>query len=311
MGKILGVGIVLMLVALTPLTLAEDVESSTQSETEIMNYQFGASIRLLQLEKVITNNILKGEEIISVLKESGYNTSVLEAIIAELELVKDEVIAADPNSTDAVEIFTDLKNDSIELTKEFRETLRDMLDDETIEGLRERTREMVCEQVQNLSNMIRNQIRQYNRNRLCYIYGLFGENNRSLLDNYQNGTATMGQIRYQLQNMINVMTGIEKYQIYSELKENNIRQRIQARVCVENATDNFQERKEERLMNRINYTQNSQNAENNQVMAEMEQRMMNRLNEMMAGGNGGDSGSGSGNGSGNGSGGSSGGHGGN
>ena len=70
--------------------------------------------------------------------------------------------------SDAVQIFTDLKNDSIELTKEFRDTLREMLDDETIEGLRERIREMVCERVQNLSEMIRNRIRQHNRNRLCY-----------------------------------------------------------------------------------------------------------------------------------------------
>ena len=308
MGKILGVGIVLMLVALTPLTLAEDVESSKQEETEIMGDQIGASIRLLQLEKAITKNIIKGEEVISFLKELEYNTSVLEAIIAELELVKEEVLAADPNSTDAVQIFTDLKNDSIELTKEFRDTLRDMLDDETIEGLRERVREMVCERVQNLSDMIRNRIRQYNRNRLCNIYGLFGENNCSLLDNYQNGTATMEQIRYELNNMISAMTDVEKYQIYSELKENNIRQRIQARVYVENATESFQERKEERIINRLNNVQNSENIEDNQVMAEMEQRMMNRLNEMTGGNgyngaNGGSSGGNDGSSGGNGSGG--------
>ncbi len=294
MGKILGVGIMLMLlISLTSYALAESAESSTQEEIEIMDDQIGAHIRLLQLEKAITKNMIKGEEVISVLKEAEYNTSVLEAITAELELVKGEVQSADPNSTDAVHIFTDLKNDSIWLTKDFRDTLKEMLDNETIEALRERIRAMVCEQAQNLTDKIRNQIRQFNRNQLYRIYGFFGEANYSSVNEYQNGNITMAQVKQQINKMVNEMTKEKRYQVFSELKENRIRNRIQARVCVENATENFQERKQERLTNRLNNTQNSQNIDDNQVVAEMERRMMNRLNEIK-GGNNNDNGNGNG-----------------
>ena len=294
MKKILNIVIVLVLVAsLMPLALADEAEDTqeeieadaeTQEELEIMGDQTGAYIRLLQLEKAITKNIIKGEEVISVLKEAEYNTTELEAILAELEFLKEEVQSADPNSTDAVQIFVDLKSDAVELTKEFREALNELLDEQTIESLRERIREMVCEQVQNLSTKIQNQIRQFNINQLHRIYGVFGETNNSLLSEYQNGSLTKDQVKQQISKIVNNVTKERKYQIFSELKEYKIRNRIQSRVCIENATENFQERKEERITNRIH---NSQNVDDDQVRAEMEQRMRNRLNNMNPDGSGG------------------------
>jgi len=289
MRKILSIVMVLLLAAsVVPLALADEagdiqqdeveIDAETQDEVEIMYYQFGAEVRLLQLEKSITKNILKGEEVVSVLKGAEYNTTELEAILSELELLKEEVQSADPNSTDAVQIFVDLKSDAIELTKDFRETLKDLLDEGTVEELRERIREMVCEQVQNLSQQIRNRIRQFNRNQLHRIYGIIGETNSSLINEYQNGNVTKEQVKQQISKKVNEMTKEKRYQIFSELKEGKIRERIQARVCVENVTQNFQERKEARLTNRLHNAQNAQNIDN-QVRAEMENRIMQRLNK--------------------------------
>lgn len=280
--------VLLLVASVVPLALADEagdiqqdeleIDAETQDELEIMNYQFGAEVRLLQLEKSITKNILKGEEVVSVLKEAEYNTTELEAILAELELLKEEVQSADPNSTDAVQIFVDLKSDAIELTKDFRETLKDLLDEGTVEELRERIREMVCEQVQNLSQQIRNRIRQFNRNQLHRIYGIIGETNSSLMNEYQNGNVTKEQVKQQISKKVNEMTKEKRYQIFSELKEGKIRERIQVRMCVENVTQNFQERKGVRLTNRLHNAQNAQNIDN-QVRAEMENRITQRLNK--------------------------------
>ena len=172
MKKILGITMVLLLAtSMVPLTLADEAEDTQQDEVKIMNDQIGAQIRLLQLEKAIAKNILKGEEVVSVLKESEYDTTELEAmaILAELELLKEEVQSADSNSTNATQIFVDLKSDAVELTKDFKEALKELLDEKTIEELRERIREMVCEQVQNLSQQIQNPIKQFNRNQLHKI----------------------------------------------------------------------------------------------------------------------------------------------
>ena len=284
--------VLLLAASVVPLALADEagdiqqdeveIDAETQDEVEIMYYQFGAEVRLLQLEKSITKNILKGEEVVSVLKGAEYNTTELEAILSELELLKEEVQSADPNSTDAVQIFVDLKSDAIELTKDFRETLKDLLDEGTVEELRERIREMVCEQVQNLSQQIQNRTRQFNRNQLHKIYGVIEETDSSLIYEYQNGNITREQVKQQISKKINEMTKEKRYQVFSELKEGRIRERIQARVCVEDAAENFQERKEVRLTNRL---RSAQNIDDDQIRTEMEQRMQNRLNNMDNGGN--------------------------
>ena len=123
MKKIWNILIVLTLMAsIAPLAFADDAEDSaddveidveTQKQVEVMNNGIGAEIRLLQIEKSITINLFKGEEIVSNLTDLGFNTTELQAILVELELVKEEVIAADPNATDAVQIFVDLKHDAV------------------------------------------------------------------------------------------------------------------------------------------------------------------------------------------------------
>ena len=283
MKKILGITMVLLLAtSMVPLTLADEAEDTQQDEVKIMNDQLGAQIRLLQLEKAITKNILKGEEVVSVLKESEYDSTELEAILAELELLKGEVQSADSNSTNATQIFVDLKSDAVELTKDFREALKELLDEKTIEELRERVREMVCEQVQNLSQQIQNRTRQFNRNQLHKIYEIIEETDSFLIDEYQNGNVTREQVKQQVSKKINEMTKEKRYQVFSELKEGSIRERIQAIVCVEDAAEKFQERKEVRLTNRL---RSAQNIDDDQIGTEMEQRMQNRLNEMDNGGN--------------------------
>jgi hypothetical protein len=256
-----------------------DIDTETQEEAEIIKYEFGASIRLLQLEKSILKNIIKGEEVVSFLKELEYNTTDLEAILAELELLMQEVQSTDPNSTDAVQIFVDLKSDAIELTKEFREKIKELLDEATIEQLRLRIREMVSEQVQNLTQRIQNHIRMFNRNQLYRIYGLIGESDNSTINKYQNGSITKEQVKNQISKIVNNMTKAKKYKIFSELKEERIRLRVQATAYVDNATANFQERKEIRLRNRI---QNALKIVEGPVRAEIQNRITARINDLGA-----------------------------
>ena len=126
MKKTLSVISVLMLmISISSLAFAEEagegLEDETEEEVEIMGYSYGAEIRLLQLEKSITKNLLKGEMIVDVLKILEYNTTYLETILFEMELVLGEVQAADPEANNSVEVFIDLKSDAKNLTIQFRE----------------------------------------------------------------------------------------------------------------------------------------------------------------------------------------------
>jgi hypothetical protein len=295
--------VLMLMVPLASYALADDADDTqqdeieineeTQKEIEIMSDHLGAQIRLLQLEKAITKNIAKGNEVIAALKEADINTTILEAILAELELVKEEVQSADPNATDAVQIFIGLKADAIELSKEFRDTVRTLIDEKTQEQLRERIQEMVCERIQNLSRKIQNRIRQFNRDQVQRIYGVLGETNMSI----QNGAVTQEQLKIQVRTRIQNMTSEKKFDVYSELAQYKIRTRIQAHVSVDNATDHFRERQEERLTNRLRMAQGQQNGADDPIQAAMEQRMRNRLNNLNEDDNGSDNGTNNTNGS--------------
>jgi len=287
MKKIWNLLIVLMLMAsIAPLAFADEAEDSTddveiddetQEQVEAMNNGIGAEVRLLQLEKSITINILKGEEIISNLTGLGFDTTELQAILVELELVKEEVIDTDPNATDTVQIFVDLKHDAVNLTKEFRDTLKEILDDDAIEQLRERIREMVCEQAQNLSKNIQNKIRQFNRNQLHRVYQIVGENDDSVLNQYRNGTLTMNQVKQQLRKTVNQMIKEKRYDLFSQLKQEKIQKHIKAKNCIQNASEGFQTRQESRLQKRL---QKSENMSNNPVNEETCQRIRNRIDNI-------------------------------
>jgi len=282
MKKMLNILMVLMLMtSISSLAFAEEadeveIDDETEKQVEAMSSQVGAEIRLLQLEKAITKNIIKGEEAVAVLKEADYNTTELEAILAELELLLEEVQTTDANSTNATQIFIDLKSDAIELTKEFRDTLKELLDKETLEQLRERIREMVCEQVQNLSNKIQNKIKHFNRNQLHRVFGFLGNINESFLEKYQNGTLNMTQVKQQISKKVNQMTKEKRSEIFSELKQFKIQNQIQAKICVENSTEKFQQRKEVRLNNRI---KKSEAISDNAIGEEIAQRIRARLNK--------------------------------
>ncbi|MDH7517541.1 MAG: hypothetical protein QHH19_04275 [Candidatus Thermoplasmatota archaeon] len=245
MRKIAAVLVVLILmVSISSLVLADEagedngIDNETVKETEIMNTSLGAEIRLLQLKKALLKNILKGGMAVEVLKGLGYNTSELEVILSEMRVLLDEVKAVNASSNDSVQMFVELKIEAKNYTREFRETIRELLDDVKIRELRERIREIVSAEIQNYSKMIQIRIRQFNRNQLYRLYGIIGEANNSFVNEYLNGSVTLDQVKLQVCKMINQRTREERYGIFSEIKEENIKNRIQARVSVENMHNN-------------------------------------------------------------------------
>lgn len=256
MKKILSIIMVLLLVTpIVSLALADEADETedeeTQEEISIMNYKFGAEVRLLQLEKVLTRNIMIGEKIIDILQKLGMETEELNLILTEMNLLKGEIQLANPNSEDAVEQFVDMKNESINLTKEFRVTLHNLVDGETLETLREQMKDFYKEEMQSLREQIRNMIRNFNRNRLHSIYEVIGLVDEDLLEQYKDGEVTISEVKEQLREYFDSLTKEEKRELFAELKMNNIRRLIHAKAAFEDASEFAQERKEARWNNRL------------------------------------------------------------
>lgn len=203
-------------------------ENETEHEIEIMNTSLGAEIRLLQLEKAIIANLLKGLMTVQVLKGLGVNTTQLEVILGDLQDVLNEARAADPNANNSVQTFVELKNESRLLTKQFRDTLRALLDPDTIRQIKEQLRNMTSDELQNCSIKLRNRIRQFNRNQIYRLFGLIGETNMTIINEYLNGNITLNQAKLQLHKLINQMSKEKQSMIFSEVKEENIKKKIQA-----------------------------------------------------------------------------------
>ena len=119
---------------------------------------------------------------------------------------------------------------SINLTKQFRETIKDLLDGEKLKEIRERIKEMMSEELENCSKMIRNKIKQFNRNQLHKLYGIIGKVNNSFVNEYLNGNVSLAELKIQINKMINQMNKEKKYEVFSEIKERNLKKKIHAKA---------------------------------------------------------------------------------
>lgn len=216
----------------------DHLDNETEKEIRVMNNSLGVEIRLLQLEKAIIKNILIGNMTIEVLKGLDINTTGLELILNELKIVLNEVKAVNASSNDSVKIFVELKNESKNLTRQFREKIKELLTDEKIREIKDRIREIVNESLQNLTHIIKIRIRQFNRNQIYMLYGIIGEANSSFVNEYLNGNITLGQVKIHICKMINHMTKERKYDAFSQIKENNIKRDILSRDNFERHGDN-------------------------------------------------------------------------
>ena len=209
-------------------------DNETEREIRIMNNSVGARIRLLQLEKAVLTNLLKGTMTVQVLRELNVSTTKLEAILANLSDVLDTIRATDPAANDSVEVFVQIKNESRNLTKQFRDTLRMSLDNGTIAMIKEQLRNLTSGELRNCSMKLRHWIRHFNSNQLYRLYGIIGETNTTLIQQYINDNITLDQTKLQLHKMINHMTKEKQHMIFSEVKEENIRREIQAHESFNN-----------------------------------------------------------------------------
>jgi hypothetical protein len=237
----------------------DPVDNETEEEIEKMRYSFGAEIRLLQLEKAIVKTLLKGEMAVSVLKGLGYNTTDLETILAEMHLVLEEVQDADPHANNSVEVFIDLKNDSKNLTTQFRTTIKELLDGIKYKELKEQIRNATSDELHNYSRRIRNLIKQFNVNQLYRLYGIIGNQSSTFVNDYLNGSINLTQVKLKLMKLINMKTKEKRNHIFSEMKKEKIRDKNYAYGKAGDAKGNFSERHLERLRSRLDKANNSGN----------------------------------------------------
>lgn len=266
----------LMVFSIVPLGLADENESVVDEDTEneilLMNTGLGSEIRLLQLEQSVERQIDHAELIVEFAQENDINTTELEAIIAELKLVLEEIQAVDSDADNAVEMYVDLKKDAIELSQEFRTLAADLFEDLDLTQLREQLREQRQIETQ-LGETIRNKIRELNAERFNRYAGYMGMNGQALGLQIMAGNVTQDQIRERVQEHLHNMTGIGKQQAFKYMQEERVRNQVFKNNAIDEAQQGFEMRKENRLEYRYI------NAEN--MTGDHFERMRERMNQRM------------------------------
>jgi hypothetical protein len=256
MKKMLIAMLAVIIIAL-PLVLAEDtqvMDNETESQIGLMDSAHGAAIRLLELEKSVTKNIMLGNWIVDALRNSSKNTTDLESILMELEVLNAEIKSADPASANATAIFVDLKSDALDLTKEFRDTVHGMLAPGEIALLRPKLNMTL--NLKDLNDKIKENTKEYNTEKLRAVFSILNITDASIIDKFTNGNATRADVLKVIQDNLKSMTPQERNAALQAIKEAGVKKNIFIKAAVQKAKLNNMERKETRLTNRLEKVKN-------------------------------------------------------
>jgi len=231
------------------------VDTTTETEIAAMYNGIGAKVRLLQLEKSILGTILRGEKVIEFIKENyaEEDTNGLEAIIAELKLLKEEVAAVQPKANDenTVKQFVDLKNDARSLVKQFRETAKEILKDTNKSELAKKFKEIDWSNYNKLQEQIVSLIREYNAQRLEEFFSKLEAKRSELIEKVRNGEMKMNEVTQEIRKMMAGIAPLQRKKGFLGLNEMNARQRVFQHASVLAAKEKFLERRIERLNGRL------------------------------------------------------------
>ena len=244
---------------LTLKNASDDDENETDDDDdEVHNimYRHGAKVRLLQLEKSIGKNILKGNAIIDAIDAGNLsiNTTGLKNIISEMEALKTDVHSADLNasSSELAKQFVDYKHDAIALSKEFRDTLRSIVP-KGYWSLIERAakNEYDNDDLKKLKNEIKESAREYNTERLRPMLGLIGAKATDLADRLGRGEISSSEARNELKDIYKNLDNKSKNLAKMDLKEENSKKAVFARAVADKVREKQLEREQERVEKRL------------------------------------------------------------
>jgi predicted RNase H-related nuclease YkuK (DUF458 family) len=233
MALILGI-----LVLCSGLAAAQEqasLDETTEQEVEIMNEHIGAEIRILQLQKNLYRMTLHAQAVIDVIQDKGNDTSVLENILEEMNLLLEEaesLTTDDINQT--IQAFVDIKEDAIALRKEFKETAALYLTQEDISALIQEFSEIDRTKLQEYNQKIIEKIREFNARRierLSELLGIGSDLAERIRNREINSLEALREMKQRLQNM----TQEQREQRIQEIRENVTRRSLERADAVSRA----------------------------------------------------------------------------
>ncbi len=266
-NKIIAVLLGLMLLCVMPIALAEDTNLSVdgnisanldvnitpidERETKSMLSPYGAEVRLLQLEKSITRNILIGDLVIKVINtnHSDANTTEAENTLNAMEMLLED-IKSTPTEGDKnvlVQTFVEQKKEARTLTADFKNQTKSLITPQDRNELMRQISQIDRNQLANINNAIKGTVRNFNAQRMRDQFDLMGFNDNNLIGRIQNGDLNLGEARKEILNEFKDLNSMEKKRIASKMKNDSIKKIIENKQMIQKARETLKDK----LMNNI------------------------------------------------------------
>ena len=255
---VFGAMLMVLLMAV-PFAIAEEttdtVDSNTVEETKLMTTPAGAEVRLLQLEKSITRNVLVGAAVIEVIQTNHPEEdltgaqSTLDGLESVLEEVKATDLEQDKNAL--VTAFVAAKKEAIDLAKEFREQTSAMLTAEDRQMVSEVIKDMNMNELNEIGEKVRNKIRESNAERVGDLLDEAGMSNPELVNKIKNGEATQAQIKEAVMEAYGDLNAEQKKNAAAKIKERTIKRTVEEKELAKQARETGLQRALQNQANRL------------------------------------------------------------
>jgi ElaB/YqjD/DUF883 family membrane-anchored ribosome-binding protein len=182
------------------------------------------------LKRQILIRTINAQKIVDYFNENGKDVSVLETILSELNSMVEEVDSVVSGEIQiSVERFVDLKKNSEDLIRQFREEVHANTDESDRSEIRERFNAVNSEEIQDINEEIREAMMFLRQNQVQRILNHIGVNDVAILRMVASGEITVDELRLRLRNVYNDLSEERKEDVRVRIREDRVEIREERR----------------------------------------------------------------------------------
>ncbi len=198
----------------------EAIDEETEKEIGLISESgVGAKIRVLQLRRAVLKSVLAASVLTEFLSEKGEDVSEIEAISAELDILKEEADGLDSTSSGTVDDFINIKRDLRDLNRQFKEISTQFISDDDRPKIHEAIQTAFEEsaELDSIKEEIKNAHTELNAWRVEKMLGRMGVQNDKIIEKIKNREITEKEIKVAL---------IARFKQLSDEQKKTARQKI-------------------------------------------------------------------------------------
>jgi len=289
--KIFGFLLLILVIGMLPIAIAaeETVDENTTRELKAFTTPFGAQVRMLQLEKSITRNIIVGTQVISVIEKNHPEEDLTQAktkldeMEALLETVKLYNINDKDSNTLVIE-FVAMKKQAIVITQEFKQITREILTAEDRQEIHSKVKDLDKNQLNNINHAIKLTIRAHNSERINSMFKNIGFDANKLIQRIEEGNITKQEVKEMTRNVYQDLNRERKIQAWNAIKENTTRRIIAEKALIQRAKvqgmERFLQMDGNRMQKLNEWMQNKTQDLNSERFNQITQRIQKRSEDL-------------------------------